>query len=136
MDLEREFFQHEILEIFVFFIQALHPHSQLEIGGSGCSQVFIVHHIDEMALAKYPPKPFFYGRPLPSATRSAVLRFPRGKGRGTERLISTCNTSKASDLREVYLYLTSQTLEVYLQYLSPDLQRSTLKGPLPFVHKY
>jgi hypothetical protein len=62
------------------------------------------------------------------------VRFPWGKGRGTERLTSTC-TSKTSDLREVYLYLTPQTLEVYLQYLSPDLQRSTLKGPLPFVHK-
>jgi hypothetical protein len=41
------------------------------------------------------------------------VRYPRGKGRGSERLTST-STSKNSDLQEVYLYLTSKNFEVYL----------------------
>ena len=37
-------------------------------------------------------------------------------------------TSETSDLQEVDLYLTSETLEVYLCDLYLDLQRSTLGG--------
>jgi hypothetical protein len=57
----------------------------------------------------------------------AFLRFPRGKGRGTNGLPST-PTPKTSDLPEVDLYLTSKTSEVYLCDHYSDLQRSALGG--------